>query len=179
MSAVTLASRDGEYATLVEILRDNPALANFKDDGASFVIHGWSPLILASMGGHLDCVKLLIANAADINEFSGSGNTPLLHASCNGDVACVEHLLANGANVNAGVRGVGHTSLMYAASSGNLQCAKALLANGANAYDVDGGGWSALKHAQDAGHQAIVQLLTTRFPFLLLRCGLSAPIDYV
>ena len=39
--------------------------------------NGWTPLHEGARGGHLDVVKLLVKNGANLNEKSYSGETPL------------------------------------------------------------------------------------------------------
>ncbi len=57
-------------------------------------------LILASRGGHLEIVKALIANGANVNHQNNYGNTALIEASSKNHLEIVKALIANGANVN-------------------------------------------------------------------------------
>ena len=62
---------------------------------------GWSnPLYIASEEGHLDVVRLLVEQRADINKASNDGGTPLLIASSKGRVDVVRVLLEHGADAN-------------------------------------------------------------------------------
>ena len=60
--------------------------------------HGWTALHYASYYGHVDCVRELIAQGADVSTASHSGTTPLMSASsrCRIDNVCL--LLAAGAD---------------------------------------------------------------------------------
>jgi ankyrin repeat protein len=57
--------------------------------------------MLASENGHLETVKLLIANKADVNAKNNDGWTALMSASRNGHLEIVKLLIANKADVNA------------------------------------------------------------------------------
>ena len=55
---------------------------------------GFTPLILAVMGGHLSCVKMLVAAGALVDQPDGtSGRTPLHHVVEADNVAIAGHLL--------------------------------------------------------------------------------------
>ncbi len=53
------------------------------------------------MSGHLDVVKLLVYEKADINAQSDGGGTALTRASIYGYIDIVKFLVENGADVNA------------------------------------------------------------------------------
>mmetsp|Transcript_8548 Transcript_8548/g.12760 ORF Transcript_8548/g.12760 Transcript_8548/m.12760 type:complete len:248 (+) Transcript_8548:99-842(+) len=70
-------------------------LANSKDTG-----NGNYPLHIAAQNGHLDHVKLLLENKADVNCQNKKGNTPL-HMSLSYDyIEVSEFLIAAGADMN-------------------------------------------------------------------------------
>ena len=50
--------------------------------------------------GHLEIVKYLVENGANINEKNKDGDTPLICASINGHLEIVKYLCQNGDNVN-------------------------------------------------------------------------------
>ncbi|MFM7389449.1 MAG: ankyrin repeat domain-containing protein, partial [Vampirovibrionales bacterium] len=56
----------------------------------------------ASYHGHLEVVKVLLANGATVNQGDDRGFTPLYQASYKGHLEIVKLLLANGATVNQG-----------------------------------------------------------------------------
>ena len=45
---------------------------------------GWTPLMTAAMGGHLEVVKLLLQSGADVTTKSYAGNTAIVFAERNG-----------------------------------------------------------------------------------------------
>src|ERR1044071_4480718 len=55
----------------------------------------------ATVNGHLEVVKLLVENGADVNGRGKNGNTPLYCAIENLDPELIKYLLKHGANVNA------------------------------------------------------------------------------
>ena len=58
--------------------------------------------MLASQSGHLDVVKFLLANKADVNAKAQEGETALYSAAANGHQDVAKLLLANNANASAG-----------------------------------------------------------------------------
>jgi ankyrin repeat protein len=100
-----------------------------------------TPLHLAAEYGHMDVVKLLLANGAEVNARDNESDTPLHNAAKNGQKDVVELLLLKGANVNAKNNSYGDTPLHEAAREGHNDVVELLLANGAdvNARDEFGG----------------------------------------
>eukprot|EP00919_Chromeraceae_sp_WS-2016_P003590 GHVR01008694.1.p1 GENE.GHVR01008694.1~~GHVR01008694.1.p1 ORF type:complete len:123 (+),score=13.34 GHVR01008694.1:185-553(+) len=78
---------------LVKLLIDIGANVNAKDN------KGITPLIVASIEGHLDVIKLLIDKGADVNDRDNIGTTPLICASNKGHLAVVQLLIDKGAEV--------------------------------------------------------------------------------
>ena len=66
----------------LEAVADTEALAN-----------GWTPVIYAVRYGHVDCMKVLLAQGANPKVRSKSGSTLLHIASINGKAKCLEALL--------------------------------------------------------------------------------------
>lgn len=62
---------------------------------------GWTPLHYAASKGHLDTVKLLLANQAMVNAPSPDGTSPLMMAAFAGSEPVVRELLAAGADPTA------------------------------------------------------------------------------
>lgn len=81
--------------------------------------HGWTALILAARGNHLDCVKEL---SAEHKLVDNENKTALIHAAAAGHDKIVEALISE--------RGMedmyGWTALMYAARKGSIPCLKLL-----------------------------------------------------
>ena len=64
-------------------------------------VHGWTPLMNASMHGRAGIVKALLAVGADVNAASTNGETALIFACYFGHLEAARAVVASGANVNA------------------------------------------------------------------------------
>jgi hypothetical protein len=90
----------------------------------------------ASAYGHIEAVRLLIENGANLNEKDSYGDTPLHCATCKGQIDIVRLLIERGACVNAknlhGIR-----PLHYATAEGYIDIARFLIQNGASIIKKD------------------------------------------
>ena len=78
---------------------------------------GNTALIGASIGGHKECVKMLLYHNADVNIQIEDGNTALMLALMKGHEEWVKMLLDHNANVNIQNKD-GNTALMLALMNG-------------------------------------------------------------
>ena len=106
-----------------------------------------NPLHIASGNGHLEIVKHLLEQGANIEGGEGSSWTPLQWASQNGQLQIVEHLLDKAANIEGG-KGSSSTPLQLASENGHLDIVEHLLEKGANIEAKDQQGRSALERAE-------------------------------
>lgn len=125
--------------------------------------HQMAPLHYAAKFGHLNCVRLLVAEyKSPVDTQTYSGQTAL-HLACEYQhYKVVKYLLQAGASVNLKTFKVEDTALLKAAKNGNNRIVQLLLDHGANintcnAYDV-----SALIGATFFGHHETVKLLIQR-----------------
>ena len=137
-----------------------------------------TPLILATHGGHVDCLRLLLEAGADVNKGGSLGRPALIHAVEYGESDCVELLLEAGAGVDETDDRDGKTALMYGAegpsrthtylcqrkdwgdfSRGCYKCFRLLLEAGADIEKADEHGTTALTFAAGDGGRDYVQLL--------------------
>eukprot|EP00731_Ephydatia_muelleri_P005630 Em0002g1806a len=118
----------------------------------------WTALMLASMEGHMECVKVLLDNGAEINIQDKEGWTTLMKSSRAGHMECVTVLLDKGAEVNIQDT-EGWTALMLASRAGHMECVTVLLDKGAEVNIPDTDGWTALLRASGAGHMECVKVL--------------------
>ena len=121
---------------------------------------GWNTALgLASMMGHLDIVKALLAAGADKNKiYDFNGTSPLHNAIANDHKEIAKVLICAGADVNLADE-TGRTPLIAAAERDQVELAKLLLAKGAKTANVDRHGFSALNYASFRGNVKIVKLL--------------------
>ena len=122
-----------------------------------------SSLYVASQEGHVEVVKLLISNGANVNDKRTDGGTSALYAaSQEGHVEVVELLITNGANVNDKTTDDGTSSIIAASDQGHVHVAELLLSKGANINDTDNNGTSSILAASYQGHVHVVKLLLSK-----------------
>lgn len=119
-------------------------------------------ILLASRGGHIDIILLLLEHGADI-EYEGGHGRPLRVASLMGHERTVRTLLDRGANVNA--HGVHGEPLQASAMQGHLGITRSLLQAGATIGRRGGLYGNALEAAVVRGHLPVVKELLKSDPF--------------
>jgi len=125
-------------------------------------------LIEAAANGHLDVVKLLIENGADVNIFHH--NKPLHNAAMKGHIEVAQILLANGADINA--KGTGDAAPLHIAVSNNqLAMAKWLLSKGANVNPRAAYGCTPLHSAARRSNVEIGKILLEHGADTTLECN--------
>ncbi|EPS45578.1 hypothetical protein H072_455 [Dactylellina haptotyla CBS 200.50] len=146
------------------------AAMNGKSDAASVLIrHGASidvvekeeartALILATMGGYVATVTLLLDCGADPGHVDYQGKTCLIYAIKNSDLALVHIIVSGGADLEKSFLGM--TPLLWAIEQGHLPIVQFLLGRGANPHAADIIGNTADILAADKGDKDIMELLT-------------------
>ena len=126
------AVKNGDLATVVELLKSDPSLVSIRDAEDS------TPLHYAAWKGHSEIVTALLDAGADIhahNQNDHWGTTPLHAAAHGNNRAAAEVLIARGADVNA-VRATGAgTPLDETKAHNATAAAKVLIAAGAKYSD--------------------------------------------
>lgn len=122
--ALHLAAQKG-YNRIVALLLENGSMV---DKAAE--ITGRTALYFASKEGHLEIVRTLLRQSANVNVESKDDETPLHIATQNGRLNVVQTLLENGADPNAETVG-GFTPLHLAAIKNLVEIAFELLYQGA------------------------------------------------
>lgn len=147
------AIRESDFGLLESHLREGAPVNIQTSDGTT-------PLMLASLFGSADMVRLLLEHGADPNVSAKSGATALLFAV--GDLKKVQLLLDRGASVN--VRSsLGNTPLIAAAAyPDNLKVIQLLLEKGADPQAKNLNNISALTAAVFVGNSAAARILLDR-----------------
>ena len=101
-------------------------------------MYGQTPLCVACVNDHLDVVRYLVEQGADIEKCNHTG-PPIIWASSRGCLEVTRYLLEQGANRDK-ADDLGKTPLHFAAIHGHLEIAKLLMVYGAdlNATDIYG-----------------------------------------
>jgi len=159
-TVLMIASSYYYYDDMVDFLIQKGADVNLKDkDGKTSLL--WAA------SNSLENAKVLLANAAKVDESANDGMTPFIQATLGVSsgkvpIEMCDLLLKNGANVNAELTGrnaAGWTALHYAVVNGDVDLVKYLIKNGANVNKFTSEGSSPLYLAKIDGREAIVKLL--------------------
>lgn len=148
------AATTGNARRLKTILGQSRARVNEPNE------EGFTPLSLAAHFGHVEAVKVLLENGADVNLKPPSRfQNTAVDAAVAGDAAdVVRTLLAGGADPNVRSE-ANYTTLHKAAVHGNLEIVRMLLDHGADPKAIRDGGHTPIDDAREKGHDAVVKLL--------------------
>jgi hypothetical protein len=119
--------RKGLTTSVKRLLSIRNITVNVKDDRK-----GWTPLHLAAYNGHVEIIRLLLLNGAEVNAKNNRGRTPLYCAALNGHIDILHLLVENGADLEA-QDDDGWRALHYAALHGHLPFIQELISR----YHVD------------------------------------------
>ncbi len=144
------AASVGQLALVQSIVTAQPEMIN------AYAPDGFFPLALAAFFGHIDRVKFLLAQGADVHQTAANAQrVNALHAaSANRHLDIARLLIEGGIDVNAVQEG-GFTPLQAAAQNGQLELIELLLKHGANPSAKNDSGQTALDIAR-ASNQSVV-----------------------
>lgn len=127
--------------------------------GADIELGASTPLMEAAQEGHLELVKFLLENKADVHAQTQTGDTALTYACENGHTDVSEVLLYFGAELEHLSEG-GRTPLMKACRAGHICTVKFLIQKGADVNrQTTNNDHTPLSLACAGGHQQVVELL--------------------
>lgn len=166
-TALHIAARLGLATVARQILRYD---GNVEDADPEILVTDRTPLQEAARYGHADLVRLLIDEAADVNN-TGSDGSALQIAAGRGHSRVVQTLLEYGADPNLDVQGEGMgyrsinphsgSALHRAAAIGNSSVVKMLLEFKADPNIRDYSKGTALHQAVIKGHEEVCDILLT------------------
>ncbi|XP_025891202.1 ankyrin repeat domain-containing protein 29 isoform X2 [Nothoprocta perdicaria] len=151
-NAAFWAARKGNLALLQLLLNSGRVDVDCKDS------LGTTALMVASYYGHIDCVRELVLQGADINLQRESGATSLFFAAQQGHNDVVKFLFEFGASTEFRNKD-GGTALLAACQYGHAKVVETLLKHGANIHDQLYDGASATFLAAQGGYLDVVRLL--------------------
>lgn len=118
---------------------------------------GWTPLMFAVDGGHIEVARALVAGGAELN-VDAHGMSPLALAVFAGRAELADLLVAHGARPESTSAFHG-SALTIPASRGDTEVVRLLLRAGADPNHLDRGGQTPLMHAAAAGSTATIRML--------------------
>jgi len=123
--------------------------------------HGWTPLHIASLGGHEAIARLLVGRGADLTAKDHHGWKPLDLALMAGQEAVACLLISHGVDVTT-ADSHGWTALHFALMGGQDVVARQLIDLGADVTAADQHGRTPLHMASYRGYEVVARLLIDR-----------------
>jgi len=128
MEKLLVAGLQPDYNKLIQEVRDNPALAQYRWGSGTTLLH------VAANDVQPELAKLLVALSAGVNAMDVADGTPLHSAAGSGNIEIVDLLLQHNASIHA-LDGRGCTPLYKAAISHDNTICRRLLEYGATPQD--------------------------------------------
>ena len=149
--AYSVAARDGDLALVRQYIARGASPDRVDSDGRT-------PLINATIGGHIEIAEAVLATKPKIDMRDKIGNSALIWAVISDQYEIVERMLEAGANVDVQNR-QGLTPLMLAAKQGAIDIVQMLLANNAHPNIRDYTGRAALGWARESRNRRTTKIL--------------------
>ncbi|XP_025978632.2 ankyrin repeat domain-containing protein 29 isoform X2 [Dromaius novaehollandiae] len=154
-NAAFWAARKGNLALLQLLLNSGRVDVDCKDS------LGTTALMVAAYYGHIDCVRELVLQGADINLQRESGATSLFFAAQQGHNDVVKFLFEFGASTEFKNKD-GASATFLAAQGGYLDVIRLLLSSGAKVNQPRQDGTAPLWIASQMGHSEVVRVMLLR-----------------
>jgi len=138
------------FQECVKVLVNSRADVNSIDDACCTPVH------LAAINGHAECIRLIGATA-QLDKHDKHGYTPLHWAALKGQSECVIALLDLDADIDADPHQ--STALGFAAKQGETECVNILCERKANVNESGDWGWTPLARAAEIGNIDICKML--------------------
>uniref|UniRef100_A0A0E0L797 RING-type E3 ubiquitin transferase n=1 Tax=Oryza punctata TaxID=4537 RepID=A0A0E0L797_ORYPU len=178
---LTVCSANQLFAQIAALLLENGADVNARNIYGQVWrvenLSGRTALHMAAAGGHVKCVRLLVADAAGdrdgyVNKAANGGVTALHLAALHGHVECVHLLIDEHASLAAQTLpcvaapmasiGAGSTPLHYAACGGEVKCCQILVSRGADRTAINCNGWLPIDAARIWGCNWLEHVLSPK-----------------
>ena len=152
---IHVAATNGHLGILKSLVQMKPDLVDITDNALR------TPLICASLKGHLHCVMYLLKQKADIEHTDVSCLTPLLAAVLESHSTVAKLLISSGANIHV-TDILSFTPLHHVVCYGDLQLLKQLLEIGVKVDVTDIDGWTPFYMASLYEKYAAMRLLISK-----------------
>jgi ankyrin repeat protein/L-ascorbate metabolism protein UlaG (beta-lactamase superfamily) len=146
------AAKTGDLQKVQELVKADPDMVNLKDNS------GRTPLHWAARNDHLNVVKFLVKNGADVNAEDKRGIIPLYYSVWLGEnYEIAECLVNSGADINS--KRNSQSLLFLASRDGKEKIAELLVKKGADLNQQDAVGKTPLYISVEQKYHNIVELL--------------------
>ncbi|KAJ6537649.1 ankyrin repeat-containing domain protein [Mycena capillaripes] len=135
----------------------------------------------AAANAHIEVIRILLENAADVNAQGGCYGTALQAASLHGHSRVVRLLIKKGADVNIQRGDYYGTALEAASAHGHTRVVGLLICNGADVNVPGGPSGAAIRTAANNNHKDVARLLIQNGANIVIQVhyGLGLEIAYV
>jgi len=145
-----------DFATMNQLLKENPALIDSQDTDGNTLLH------LALRDTIPEFLESILNLQPRVDILSNIGVLPIHWAAQTQPVPIIERLIALGADIRATDLRQGGTALHWAADGGNLEAIDFLIAQGLDPNQDSNSQWKPLDRAASRGQMAALQLLLER-----------------
>ncbi len=145
-------AKNGDLEQIKVLIKKDPGLKKSKDNRNCTLLH------FAANGGHMELVRYLLSEGADINAQDLDGDTPLHWVTYKPKPAVAEILIKNGADLNIKNRNRRTPIFVAVRDVRNIELVRLFLSNNANLNITDIEGWNLLKTAVFFGLTEMVDI---------------------